>query len=587
MMSGLLTSPALEAVRHRSRWLAGFACAGALVSASVLGSSAAVDPPADLVLLGAEVYTVDPARSWAQAVAIRDGRIVAVGTNEAAQAVAGPATRVVDLRGRMVLPGFHDSHVHPIGGGVELGQCDLNGLESRDEVFERVRQYARAHPDRPWVVGGGFDLPLFPGGSPLKEDLDRLVPDRPAFLSSADGHSAWVNSRALQIAGITRDTPEPEGGRIERRADGEPSGTLRETAADLVGRHRPKLEPADYRDGLRRALDMANRFGITALIEASAEAPYLEAYQHASDAGTLTARVLVSQHVDPKEDESQVARIVARSRATTGRRLQASSAKIFIDGVIEGGTAALLEPYLDRPGDRGTLNFEPTKLARIVSALYRERIQVHVHAIGDWGIRATLDALETARRDTGWTDARPHLAHIQLFAPSDLPRFRSVGAIANFQPLWAYSDAYIKDLTEPRLGPARSQWLYPIRSVLDTGTIVVGGSDWSVSSMNPLEAMQVAVTRRALDAADGEAWIPEQRVGMADMIAAYTANGAYLRRMEHEVGSIEVGKLADLIVVDRNLFDVPLAEIHKARVQATLLEGEIIWTDGAIAGFDR
>lgn len=557
-----------------------------LVRAAAVGRSDSAEP-ADLVLVNGHVYTVDAARSWAQAVAIRGGRIVAVGTSEAVKGEAGAATRVVDLEGRMVVPGFHDSHVHPIGGGIELGQCDLNGLDSREAVFDRVRQYAQAHPDAPWVVGGGFDLPLFPGGSPRREDLDRLVSDRPAFLSSADGHSAWVNSRALQIAGITARTPDPPGGRIERDASGEPSGTLRETAAELVGRHRPALEPADYREGLRRALAMANRFGITSLVEASADAPYLDAYRQASAAGTLSARVLVSQRVDPEQDESQVTAIVERSRAARGPRLQAGSAKIFADGVIEGGTAALLEPYLDRPGYLGELNFDPAVLARIVSALYRERIQVHVHAIGDRAIRVTLDALEVAQRETGWMDGRPHLAHIQLFAPADIPRFRRLGAIANFQPLWAYADAYVKELTEPRLGPGRSRWQYPLRSMLDTGAVVVGGSDWSVSSMNPLEAMQVAVTRRGLDETDGSAWIPEQRVSLADMIAAYTINGAYLRRMEHEVGSIEAGKLADLAIVDRNLFDVSPADIHKARVQATLLEGEVIWSDGALAGLRR
>jgi predicted amidohydrolase YtcJ len=252
--------------------------------------------------------------------------------------------------------------------------------------------------------------------------------------------------------------------------------------------------------------------------------------------------------------------------------------------VLEGGTAALLEPYLDRPDFRGDLNFEPGRLGRLVTRLYEERLQVHVHAIGDRAIRVTLDAIEAARTATGWHDARPHLAHVQLFDPPDIVRFRQLGAIANFQPLWAYADAYIKDLTIPRLGPDRSRWQYPLRSLFSSGALVVAGSDWSVSSMNPLEAIQVALTRQGIDDAAGPAWIPEERVTLTEMLAAYTINGAYLRRMERETGSIETGKLADLIVLDRDLFELAPEGIHHARVQMTMVDGDVVWSDGSIAG---
>ena len=540
------------------------------------------DPP-DIVLLHGHVYTMDAPRSWAEAVAIRRDRIVAVGTDASIEPLVRPATRVVDLAGRMVLPGFHDSHVHPLSGGVELGQCSLNGLSTREAVLERIGSCARDHPDRPWIVGGGFELPLFPGGNPGREDLDRLVPDRPAYLSSSDGHSAWVNSRALAVAGVDRATPDPAGGRIERRPDGQPSGTLRESAMDLVARYLPKLTPGERLAGLRRGLDMANRFGITSFIEASADEPTLDAYQQAAREGWLTARVVASQYVDPAQDVTVVERIAARSRGAPAGRLRADAAKLFVDGVIEAATGALLEPYLDRPGDRGELNFDPEKLTRIVTALYRERLQVHAHAIGDRAIRVTLDAIEAARKATGWHDGRPHLAHIQLFAPPDIVRFRRLGVVANFQPMWAYADQFIRDLTEPRLGPERSRWLYPIGSMLASGAIVAAGSDWSVTSMNPLDAIQVAVTRQGLDDSQGRPWIPEERATLADMLAAYTINGAYLHRMEGDTGSIEPGKLADLIVLDRNLFDVAAQDIHKVRVQLTMLDGVVIWSDGTLA----
>jgi predicted amidohydrolase YtcJ len=392
-----------------------------------------------------------------------------------------------------------------------------------------------------------------------------------------------VNSRALALAGVDRATPDPAGGRIERRPEGEPSGTLRESAMDLVARHLLRLTPRERLEGLKRGLAVANRFGITSFIEASADEPTLDAYREAARGGWLTARVVASQHVDPAQDVTVVERIVERSRDTTGGRLRADSAKLFVDGVIEAATGALLEPYLDRPGDRGELNFDPEKLARIVTALYRQRLQVHAHAIGDRAIRVTLDAIEAARQATGWHDARPHLAHIQLFAPPDIVRFRQLGVVANFQPLWAYADQFIRDLTEPRLGPERSRWLYPIGSMLASGAIVAAGSDWSVTSMNPLDAIQVAVTRLGLDDPQGRPWIPEERAGLTDMLAAYTINGAYLHRRERETGSIEPGKLADLIVLDHNLFDVPAGDVHRVRVQLTMLDGEVIWSDGTLA----
>jgi predicted amidohydrolase YtcJ len=538
--------------------------------------------PADLVLRHGQIYTVDAARSWAETVAIRKGRIVAVGADVSMASMIAASTRVIDLEGRMVLPGFHDSHVHPLSGGVELGQCDLNGLSTREAVFDRIRDYARAHPDLSWIVGGGFALPLFPDGNPVKEDLDRIVPERPVYLSSSDGHSAWVNSKALEVAKIDRATTDPPAGRIERRPDGEPSGTLRESAAALVSSHVPRLTSDDRAAGLRRALDMASRFGITSLIEASADEDDLESYDIAARKGWLTARVLVSQRIGRSDDASIVPRLVERSRLVAGPRLRADSAKLFIDGVIEGATAALLEPYLDRPGFRGELNFEPEKLTQIVTALFRERMQVHAHAIGDRAIRVTLDAIQAAREATGANDPRAHLAHIQLFAPADIVRFRKLGVVANFQSLWAYADSYIKDLTEPRLGPERSRWLYPIGSMLATGAVVVGGSDWSVSSMNPLDAIQIGITRVGLEDTAGAPWIPQERATLSQMLAAYTINGAWLHRSEHETGSIEPGKLADLIVLDRNLFDVEPGDIHRARVQLTLLEGDVIWSDGTL-----
>ena len=535
--------------------------------------------PADLLLTGAAAYTLDAARSWADAVAIRGGKIVYVGTAAGAATFRGPATRAVDLGGRMLLPAFHDAHVHPVTGGVELGQCDVNGSKTREELFEKIRRYAAAHPKSPWIVGGGWDLPLFPGANPTRAELDALVPDRPAYVSAADGHSAWVNSRALEIAGVTRATPDPENGRIERGADGNPSGTLRESAARLVSRHLPETTAAEYAEGLRRGLAMANAFGIVSFVEADATDAVLAAYAAAERSGNLPARVVASLAVDTSRGPEQVAELVRKRRDFTRGRLRATAAKIFADGVIESETAALLAPYLDRPGWSGKANLEPDAFARLATALDRQGFQIHVHAIGDRAVRMSLDALEAARRANGARDGRPLLAHLELIAPEDVPRFRALGVVADFQPLWAWADPYIRDLTLPRLGPERSRWIYPIGSVARSGGIVAGGSDWSVSSMNPLDGIEVAVRRRDLGDTASPAFLPDEAIALPEALAAYTSAGAWAAFEEGVSGSIETGKLADLVVLDRNLFAIPAEKIHEAKVLWTLLEGKEVWRD--------
>lgn len=535
---------------------------------------------ADVLLRNGAIYTVDAARSWAEAAAIAHGRIIYVGANAGAEEFITPQTRVIDLNGKMVLPGFHDSHVHPVSGGIELGQCNLNGLQTQQEIFDAVREYAQKNPALPWIVGGGWDLPIFPNANPTKQQLDQLVSDRPAFLSAADGHSAWVNSKALELAGITAATADPPEGRIERDPlSKEPTGTLRERATDLVSKHIPPLTSADYLAGAKRGLAMANRFGITSLQEASATPEILAAYDSLDRSGELTARVVAAMYVDPAKDEAQIEELKQKRSRYRGKNLRAEAVKIFADGVIESRTAAMLAPYLDRPDYRGIPNLEADKFKRLVTALDREKFQVHIHAIGDRAIRMALDAHEAAQLANGRRDARHHLAHIQLIDPQDIPRFERLGIIANFQSLWAYADTYITELTEPALGPERSRWLYPIGSVMRSGAMIAGGSDWSVSSMNPLDAIQVAVTRRGVDDSTGSAWIPQEIVDLPTMIAAYTINGAYVNHQENETGSIEVGKAADLIVLDRNLFEIPVHEIHNAKVLLALLEGREVHRD--------
>ena len=592
------------AARRLSAWLAlaalAWPCACSVASthpgAGAQESEAASEsrpPPADLVLTGAAVYTVDAARSWAQAVAVRDGRIAYVGDDAGARAHVGAATIVADLAGRMLLPGFQDAHVHPVDAGLAYRRCALFDLSPAKALVERVARCAREHPEWTWILGDGWLVDNFaPSGLPDKKLLDAVVPDRPVAIGSSDGHSLWVNSRALELAGITAATPDPEGGRIDRYPGSrEPSGSLQEGAMELVTRKAPPPTAAELQAALRAAVAHLNGLGITAIQDALVRlAPEgadgdpaganasLAAYHALDDAGDLTLRAVAALFLDPREPvEAQVDRLVAARAEHTRGNVRAGTVKIWEDGVLETETAALLEPYLGRrDGHRGELLHAPDRLRNAVTRLDALGFQVHAHAIGDAAVRAVLDAVAAARAANGPRDARHQIAHLELVDPAELPRLRELGVIANFQPLWAVNDRYILELTLPRIGAARGRWLYPIGSVARTGAVLAFGSDWSVSSADPLLGIETAVTRLDPGGLTTKPLTPEERIALADAIAAYTIGSAYAAFLDAETGSVEVGKRADLVVLDRNLFAAPPSEISEASVVATLFGGEAV-----------
>lgn len=550
-----------------------------LLILSLAAPARGADPSsADVVYRRGAVYTVDAVRSWAESVAVRDGRIVYVGTDAGLAPWIGPKTQSVDLKGKMLLPGFHDAHVHMIGGGIDLDECHLFDLTTQEQVLDTIQQFAKRYPKKKWIRGGGWPLTMS-GGNPHKSLLDTLVPDRPVILDAFDGHSAWANSRALAIAGITKDTPDPPRGKIERDpVTGEPTGVLREAATRLVADKAPQYSAEDYVTGLRRGMEVANRFGITSVQEARVTDQHLNALLALDRSGELNVKVVAAMHYDPEKGMTQVPQFVEWRKKYQGKRLRATAVKIFQDGVIESRTAALLKDYLgEGPPQRGWLNVELDDFKPLAAELDRLGLQIHVHAIGDRAIQTSLDALEFAQARNGRRDSRHHIAHLQLLDPADIPRFRRLGVVANFQGFWAWADPYIVDMTIPLLGPERSRWLYPLRSVAHSGAVMVGGSDWPVTSMNPLDAIEVSITRRGLEQERGAPWIPEETVDLAQMLASYTINGAYLNFQEKETGSIEVGKAADLVVLDRNLFDVPSHEIHLAKTLLTVLDGKVIY----------
>jgi predicted amidohydrolase YtcJ len=549
----------------------------------------AIDQPADLVLRGGRIATMDAARSWASALAVRGGRIVAVGPDVAVASSIGPGARVIDLHGRTVTPGFQDAHVHPVHGGLTMLRCDLSESRGRDGVLATIAAYANSHRAEPWVRGGGWYMADFEGGTPRREDLDRVVPDRPAFLTNRDGHGAWVNSRALELAGVTAETVDPPDGRIERDVHGSPTGTLHEGAMGLVGRFLPDDTPDDMAGALRLGQRYLHSFGITAWQDAIIRPePEEAAYVALASRDELTGRVVGAMWWERSRGHEQIEEFVERRRTTSIGRYRATSVKLMMDGVLENFTGALLEPYGDGTGgttdNRGLLQIDPDGLATWVPQLDALGFQPHFHAIGDRAVRASLDAVEAARRANGPSDTRPHIAHIQVIHPDDVGRFRTLDVAANAQPYWACHEDQMDVLTIPFLGD-RWEWQYPFRSLRAAGAVLAMGSDWSVSTPNPLLEMEVAVERVA-DVSRGEAepLLPHERIDLVDALAAFTCGAAYVNHLDGETGTLEVGKWADLAVLDRDLFDRGAGAIGEATVVGTFIEGVPVYEDPALGG---
>ncbi|MGW1287493.1 amidohydrolase [Streptomyces sp. NPDC001118] len=542
---------------------------------------------ADLLFTGGPVLTPEgPEGRTATAVAVTGGRITAVGGDELRD-LAGPGTEMVDLAGRLLLPGFQDAHIHPVPAGLELTQCDLSGTTTAEETVAAVRAYADAHPEREWILGGGWSMEAFTGGTPTKELLDAVVPDRPVYLPNRDHHGAWVNSRALQLAGVDRNTPDPADGRIERDATGEPSGTLQEGAMQLVGRLTPPATPADRLAALLHAQRHLHALGITAWQDAlvgdflGMDNP-AEAYLAAARDGSLTARVVGALWWDRERGAEQIPELVEKRAALSHGRFRAGTVKLMLDGVAENGTAALLDPYLDRCGcataNRGKSFIDPSRLPGYITELDALGFQCHFHALGDRAVRDALDAVEAARAANGPSDTRPHLAHLQVVHPDDVPRFARLGATANIQPLWAAHEPQMDELTIPFLGAERAAWQYPFGALLRSGARLAAGSDWPVSSPDPLQGIHVAVNR-VEPGGTASVFLPEERLGLADALMAYTAGSAYVNHLD-DTGRVAVGALADLVVLDRDPFAGPPEAIAETTVALTYVGGERVHSAG-------
>ena len=538
--------------------------------------------PPDLVLADARVRLPDG--GWATGVAVTGDRISAVGGAGDMLALAGAATRVVRAPGGLVLPGFQDSHVHAPFAGRNRRRVWLNDLLGADSYLDLIARYAAAHPDEPWILGGGWAMECFPGGLPCKEDLDAVVPDRPVFLFNKDVHGAWVNSRALALGGITRDTPDPWDGRIERGPDGEATGCLHEGAAYTFEEQVvPAPTRAEWEDSILEAQRHLHGLGITGWQDAWVTPATLEAYRTLAADGRLSARVVGALWWERHRGLDQIADLQAQREAASGAAAESGSGvpgfhpttvKIMTDGVLENFTGALLEPYCDGCGghtdNRGLSYVDRAELAAAVTELDALGFQVHMHAIGDRAVRNALDAVQAARRANGAGDRRHHIAHVQVVQPEDVPRFAALDVVANCQTYWAQPDPQMDELTVPYLGDARAALQYPFESLRAAGARLCMGSDWAVTTADPLAQLEVAITRAGRG---GDAFLPEQRLAPSVAFDAFTAGSAYVNH-DAEAGAIAVGMRADLAMLDLDV----LADGFATRASAPLADATVLLT---------
>ncbi|MEO8328365.1 MAG: amidohydrolase [Candidatus Nanopelagicales bacterium] len=543
-----------------------------------------LDGPADLVITDAAIYRNDVGRGWASGLAIKDGRIqqLAAEPGELKDRI-GPSTEVLSLPGRLVVPGFQDAHIHAPFAGRNRLRIFLNDLVGRQSYLDAIARYAAAHPDEPWIVGGGWAMEHFPGGLPIKEDLDAIVPDRPVFLFNRDVHGAWVNSKALEIAGIDKNSADPFDGRVERDpTTGEPTGMLHEGSAYSLN---DDIIPLPSRDEWEAAILNAQQYlhslGITAWQDAWVTPGTHAAYRSLAESGQLTARVVGALWWDRHQELEQISEFLTQRESGVVGNFSATAVKIMTDGVLENFTGALLEPYCDGCGghtdNHGLSYVEPDLLAAAVTELDRHDFQVHMHAIGDRAVRNSLDAVAAARVANGMNDRRHHIAHIQIVQPEDIPRFAELGVVANCQPYWAQMEPQMEELTLPYLGRERSDLQYPFGDLMRRGARLAGGSDWSVTTANPLEEIEVMTNRVDPENRQNAPFLPEQRIPLADSLAAFTSGTAYVNHDESESGRIEPGMRADLAVIDQNFLAEGAGPVGDASVELTFCSGELVF----------
>jgi predicted amidohydrolase YtcJ len=550
------------------------------LAAALSRSQGRMVEPADIIVVHGRVYTEDPKLPWAQAVAIYRGKIVAVGDDPVIERMRGMGTKVINAGGKLVLPGFVDCHVHFIDGAFSLGRVNLEGAKDPADVQKRLREYAAEHPGDDWILGRGWNYAMFGSETlPHKKYLDEIFPNRPVSLEGYDGHTYWANSKALAMAGITRDTADPPNGAIVRDPKtGEATGALKEAAQDLVAKIIPKPTRADQLLALRAGMKWANAHGITRVHSAGGDFELLDLFGEMRHRGDLTVRMYIAYFQNPPELRHQDLDAIEGARKKFHDDwIDAGAVKFMIDGVVETHTAAMLAPYSDDPSLKGALFWEPSKYKSAVAELDKRGLQLFTHAIGDYGVRTALDGYEEAESRNRKHDRRPRIEHIETVAAADIPRFGKLGVIASMQPLHSYPDADTLDVWARSAGPDRASRAWAWKSIADAGGRLAFGSDWPVVTLNPWEGVQTAVTRQTSNGKPEAGFVPEQRLSVAKVIEGYTLGAAFAGRREKSEGSLEIGKLADLIILSQNIFEVDPHKIGTTKVVTTIVGGRLVY----------
>jgi predicted amidohydrolase YtcJ len=539
------------------------------------------DGAVDLIVVNAKVYAADGREALDEAVAVRGNKVIRVGSNREIQRLRRAQTVVIDAKGGAVVPGFNDAHAHFISGGLALDQVNLADAQSIDAIKDTVRVWAESDPERDWIIGRGWYYQPFSGGLPTRQLLDTLVPDRPAYLTAYDGHTGWANTKALQLAGITRRTKNPANGVIVKDPrSGEPTGVLKEAAMSLMSAVAPQPTREDKLAAIRASLDEAHRYGVTSVQSASGSPDDLELYDELRKHGDLTVRVYQALSADASLTEADLDKLdQVRARFADDPLLKTGAVKLIADGVIETDTAAMLEPYANKPGTKGDPRFTAETLNRTVAMLDRRQWQVMTHAIGDAAIRMTLDAYEAAANaNPAPPRGRRHrVEHIESIDPLDIPRFAKLGVIASMQPLHGLPSPTPGDVWSTNIGPERAAhgWLWG--SISRAGGRVAFGSDWPVVTLDPRPGLHVAVNRTTLDGLPEGGWLPRERLSLRKAIDAYTRNAAWASYDELRKGTLARDMLADLVVFSDDIFSRPTSRLTEAQVAVTIADGKVVY----------
>lgn len=547
---------------------------------TVFAQQSALLAPADILIMHAKVYTLDPEKPWAQAVAIRKGKIQAVGRDEEVERYRGIDTKWINAGGKLVLPGFTDCHVHFYYGSASLRHANLEGAKDVTELRKRLTEYAAQHPDDAWILGHGWDYSMFgEAGLPDKKYLDDLFPNRPVFLEGYDFHTFWVNSKALALAGITKDTPNPRNGVIVRDPKtGEATGTLKEDADALIRRVIPEASHAEKLQTLRAGLQWTNRNGLTRVHSARWDSDVLPLLDELRQEKQLSVRFHLAYWLkDLQLSTADLENIEAARRKYRDEWIDANSAKVVLDGVIESHTAALLEPYADDPSTKGELAWKLEKYRVAILELDKRGVQIYTHAIGDAAVRTALDTYEFAAKKNHTHDRRHRIEHVETVGAADIPRFAKLGVIASMQPLHSYPDEDTLNVWVRDVGPDCASRAWAWNSIRQAGGHYAFGSDWPIVTLNPWQGIQTAVTRQTAEGTPKEGFVPAQRLSVAQAVEGYTLGAAYAGRMEKTEGSIVVDKVADVIIVDRNIFEIDPHTIGDTKVVTTIVGGKVVY----------